>query len=51
MLSPVQAWAAWHATERALRRAQPLPASLFALPTAAAVLVAGLLVGLGILFR
>jgi putative membrane protein len=51
LLTPVQAWLGWYATERALRRTRPLPSALFALPTAVLVITAGVLVLLGILFR
>ena len=48
LLTPIQAWAGWYTTERALRRATPLPTPLLALPTAIAVLVAGVLVALAV---
>ncbi|MEQ3554659.1 DUF202 domain-containing protein [Pseudonocardia nematodicida] len=51
LLTPLQAWAGWYGTERALRRSRPLPAPILALPTAVAVLAAGVLVVLGVLFR
>ncbi|MCF7550360.1 MULTISPECIES: YidH family protein [Pseudonocardia] len=51
LLTPLQAWLGWYATEKALRRTRPLPPALLALPTAVLVVVAGLLVFLGILYR
>ena len=48
LLTPIQAWAGWYTTERALRRTTPLPTPLLALPTAIAVLVAGVLVALAV---
>jgi putative membrane protein len=51
LLTPIQAWLGWYATEKALRRGRPLPPALLALPTALIVVAAGVLVLLGILFR
>lgn len=51
LLGPVQAWMGWFSVERALRNDQPLPAPVSALPTAVAVLVAGVLVTLAVLVR
>jgi putative membrane protein len=49
VLAPVLAWLNWTRTERALRRAEPLPASLLGPVLAGAVTVAGVLVLLAIL--
>ncbi|MDQ4214349.1 YidH family protein [Microbacterium sp. ASV81] len=51
ILTPVQAWFGWERAERALRRARPLPSAALSLPIGIAVLVVGLLVLLGVLFR
>lgn len=47
----VQAWVGWMRSESALRSAKPLPAPTFAIPVVIAVLVAGVLVGVGLLLR
>lgn len=47
--APLQAWFGWARVERALRRGEPLPSSLLALPVGVAVVVVGLLVLVGIL--
>jgi len=47
--APLQAWFGWARVERALRRGEPLPSSLLALPIGIAVLVVGLLVLIGII--
>ena len=49
--TPVQAWVGWMRTERAVRLATPLPAPRLAGPVALVVIVAGVLVALGVLFR
>ena len=49
--APVQAWRGWARTERAVRRAEPLPAPVLAGPLAAGVLVAVLLLLLGTVLR
>jgi putative membrane protein len=49
--TPVIAWINWTRTERALRLAAPLPASLMGPLLAASVVVSGVLVLLAILFR
>lgn len=51
ILVPALAWVAWARTERALRRAQPVPGSLLGVILGAAVTVAGVLVVLAILLR
>ena len=51
LLAPLQAWAGWYETERALRRARPLPAARLALPVAAVVLVSAALLVVGVLAR
>lgn len=51
LLTPLQAWLGWYITERSLRRGAPLPSPRLALPIAVAVLVAGALVALGVVFR
>lgn len=45
-----QAWFGWARTETALREMKPLPSSRSALPLAAGVLVAAVLVLLGVVF-
>ncbi|WP_282946282.1 YidH family protein [Cellulomonas endometrii] len=47
VLAPVQAWAGWARSERAIRERRPLPAPVLAGPLAAGLLLAGLLVLLG----
>ncbi|WP_248241673.1 hypothetical protein [Microbacterium kunmingense] len=47
---PALAWVNWMRAERALRNAQPLPASLLGPVIAAAVTITGALVLLSILF-
>ena len=49
--TPVQAWVGWVRSERALRRGTPLPSAVLALPIGIAVVVVGVLVFLGVLFR
>jgi putative membrane protein len=51
ILVPALAWIAWGRTERALRRAQPLPGSLLGAVLGVSVTVAGVLVVLSILLR
>ncbi|MGI5128795.1 YidH family protein [Pseudonocardia sp. CA-107938] len=51
LLAPLQAWVGWYATERALRRDRPLPPARIALPVAAAVVVAAVLLLIGVLTR
>ncbi|MCM3845436.1 DUF202 domain-containing protein [Pseudonocardia sp. DR1-2] len=51
VLAPLQAWAGWYATERALRRGRSLPTPVLALPLVVLLLAAGVLVGLAVLFR
>jgi len=51
ILVPSLAWVEWARTERALRRAQPLPGSLLGAILGTAVTVAGVLVVLAILLR
>lgn len=48
IVTPVQAWWGWRRTEAALRRDQPLPSAVLALPIGVAVLAAGVLVALGV---
>ena len=49
--TPVQGWLGWAATERALRRNEPLPSALLSLPIGILVVVAGILVALAVVFR
>lgn len=49
--APVQAWVGWLRTERAMRLGRTLPAPNYAAPTAVAVVVAGILVVIGLLWR
>lgn len=49
--TPVVAWSGWMRSERALRLAQPLPASPLGIALTAAVAVVGVLVLLGLLLR
>lgn len=51
LFTPVFAWVGWTRVERALREARPLPASLSAILLSAAVVVAGVLLLLAILWR
>lgn len=51
ILTPVQAWLGWERAERALRRGTPLPSAVLALPIGIVVVLVGLLVFLGVLFR
>ena len=51
LLVPVAAWAHWAATERALRRGEPLPHARAALPLAVGVVAVGVLVLLAALMR
>jgi putative membrane protein len=44
---PLLAWATWGLVERALRQSRPLPGSRVALPVAAGVSLAGVLILLG----
>jgi putative membrane protein len=44
---PLLAWATWGIVERALRQGQPLPGSRVALPVAAGVSIAGVLILMG----
>ena len=49
--SPIQAWVGWMLAERALRSNAPLPAPTLAGPIALAVVVAGILVVIGLVWR
>jgi putative membrane protein len=49
VVAPVQAWAGWAGSERAVRERRPLPAPVLAGPLAAGLVLAGVLVLLGIL--
>lgn len=49
LVIPVLAWIGWGRTERAIRRAESLPAPLIAVPIAAALVAVTVLVLLGIL--
>lgn len=49
LLTPVQAWWGWYATERALRHGRPLRPPLLALPTALGVLTAAVLILLALI--
>lgn len=51
LLTPVQAWFGWMATERSLRQSRPLPSSAMGAPLAAAASLVGILVLLGVLLR
>ncbi len=51
LLTPIFAWIGWTRVERALREQRPLPASLSAILLSAAVVVAGVLLLLAILWR
>lgn len=51
LATPVQAWVGWVRAERALRNGTPLPSAALALPIGIAVIVVGVLVLLGVLFR
>jgi putative membrane protein len=46
---PLQAWAGWKRSERALRLNTPLPSANLALPLGIAVIAAGVLVLLGVI--
>ncbi len=48
---PLLAWATWGVVERALRQSRPLPGSRVALPVAAGVSVAGVLILVGSLLH
>jgi putative membrane protein len=48
---PILAWINWGAIERAMREAQPLPASKVALPVGAGVSIVAVLLVLGIILR
>ncbi len=50
VMTPVQAWFGWMRSERALRLNTPLPSANLALPLGCAVLLAGVLVLLGVIF-
>jgi putative membrane protein len=49
--TPIQAWLGWMSIERALREGRPLPSPALALPVGLAVVVVGILVGLGFLLK
>lgn len=49
--TPVQAWIGWGRSERALRRQTPLPSAVLALPIGILVVIVGVLVFLGVVFR
>jgi putative membrane protein len=51
LLLPITAWAGWALTERAMRRAEPLPASLPTLVVVCGAVVAAALLLLGFLTR
>jgi putative membrane protein len=51
LLTPVQAWFGWVATERALRESRPLPSPGLGLVLAAGTVVAGVLLTIGLLVR
>lgn len=51
VVTPCLAWLNWMRTERAMRLSEPLPTSLMGPTLTIAVTVAGVLVGLGVLFR
>jgi putative membrane protein len=51
VVTPPLAWRGWMRTERALRRAEPLPASHLGAWLGVAVTIAGLLLALAILLR
>lgn len=48
---PIQAWFGWQRVERSLRRGEPLPSLWHGMLTVAGVVLAGLLVALGVVFR
>lgn len=50
ILAPLQAWIGWARSERALRLNTPLPSAALSLPVGIAVLAAGVLVLLSIIF-
>jgi putative membrane protein len=49
VLAPVQAWFGWMSVERSLRLETPLPAPSLAGPIGVGVVIAGVLVGVGLL--
>ena len=51
ILTPLQAWIGWARSERALRQGTPLPSASLALPVGITVIVVGVLVFLGVVFR
>ncbi|MEV1294308.1 DUF202 domain-containing protein [Pseudonocardia sp. NPDC049635] len=51
LLVTVQAWSGWARTELALRRADPLPAPLMAVPLVVGCVAAGVLVLLAVILR
>jgi putative membrane protein len=51
IVAPVQAWIGWYATERRMRRAEPLHPARISIPVAVVVVVAGVLVLLALLLR
>ncbi|PZF57861.1 hypothetical protein DEJ23_06925 [Curtobacterium sp. MCSS17_008] len=51
IVTPLQAWFGWVHAERSLRRGAPLPSAVLALPIGVAVIVVGVLVFLGVLYR
>ncbi|MFC0527147.1 YidH family protein [Phytohabitans kaempferiae] len=48
---PGHAWFAWARSERALRRAEPLPSPFLSAPLGVTVMVVGILIALGVLLR
>ncbi|MEL4505596.1 DUF202 domain-containing protein [Luteococcus sp. H138] len=48
---PVQAWAGWKRVERALRLGMPLPSMVHGLVIAGCVVMAGVLVGIGVVLQ
>lgn len=46
---PINAWFSWRRTEICLRENRPLPSSLLSLPLVVAVVVVGVLLGVGLL--
>ncbi|MDN4599472.1 YidH family protein [Leifsonia virtsii] len=51
LLTPLQAWIGWKATERALRAGTPLPSAPLTLVLTVVVLAVGVLVLLGVVYR
>ncbi len=51
ILTPVQAWLGWMATERALRLNRPLPSPVLSAPIGIVIVVVGVLVLLAIVLR